>query len=119
MPPKINLADRIEILQGDLVAMDTDAIVNAANNDLQLGGGVAGAIRRSGGPQIQKECDEIGPVPVGGAALTSGVTKAESHLPGRGTAGRFGTARCADTGWHRQHPGAATPAVGASERSGG
>ena len=47
--------------------MDTDAIVNAANNDLQLGGGVAGAIRRSGGPQIQKECDEVGPVPVGGA----------------------------------------------------
>jgi O-acetyl-ADP-ribose deacetylase (regulator of RNase III) len=72
MPPKINLADRIEILQGDLVAMDTDAVVNAANNDLQLGGGVAGAIRRSGGPQIQKECDEIGPVPVGGAAITSG-----------------------------------------------
>src|SRR5271155_1241689 len=72
MPPKINLADRIEILQGDLVAMDTDAIVNAANNDLQLGGGVAGAIRRGGGPQIQKECDEIGPVPVGGAAITSG-----------------------------------------------
>jgi O-acetyl-ADP-ribose deacetylase (regulator of RNase III) len=72
MPPKINLADRIEILQGDLVAMDTDAIVNAANNDLQLGGGVAGAIRRGAGPQIQKECDEIGPVPVGGAAITSG-----------------------------------------------
>ena len=72
MPPKINLADRIEILQGDLVAMDTDAIVNAANNDLQLGGGVAGAIRRNGGPQIQRECDEIGPVPVGGAAITSG-----------------------------------------------
>jgi O-acetyl-ADP-ribose deacetylase (regulator of RNase III) len=72
MPPKMNLADRIEILQGDLVAMDTDAIVNAANNDLQLGGGVAGAVRRRGGPQIQKECDEIGPVPVGGAALTSG-----------------------------------------------
>src|ERR1700735_3109904 len=72
MPPKINLAGRIEILQGDLVAMDADAIVNAANNDLQLGGGVAGAIRRSGGPQIQKECDEIGPVPVGGAAITTG-----------------------------------------------
>jgi O-acetyl-ADP-ribose deacetylase (regulator of RNase III) len=72
MPAKINFPDRIEILQGDLVEMDTDAIVNAANNDLQLGGGVAGAIRRKGGPRIQAECDEIGPVPVGGAAITSG-----------------------------------------------
>ena len=65
-------ADRIVVIQGDLTEMDTDAIVNAANNDLQLGGGVAGAIRRKGGPQIQKECDEAGPVPVGGAAITSG-----------------------------------------------
>jgi O-acetyl-ADP-ribose deacetylase (regulator of RNase III) len=72
MPAKINFPDRIEIMQGDLVEMDTDAIVNAANNDLQLGGGVAGAIRRKGGPSIQAECDEIGPVPVGGAAITSG-----------------------------------------------
>jgi O-acetyl-ADP-ribose deacetylase len=72
MAAKINLSDRIAILQGDLVEMDTDAIVNAANNDLQLGGGVAGAIRRKGGPTIQSECDAIGPVPVGGAALTSG-----------------------------------------------
>jgi O-acetyl-ADP-ribose deacetylase len=68
----MNLAERIEILQGDLTEMDTDAIVNAANNDLQLGGGVAGAIRRKGGPKIQEECNEIGPVPVGGAAITSG-----------------------------------------------
>jgi O-acetyl-ADP-ribose deacetylase len=68
----MNLADRIEIIEGDLTEMDVDAIVNAANNDLQLGGGVAGAIRRKGGPEIQKECDEIGQVPVGGAAITSG-----------------------------------------------
>ncbi len=66
------LADRIEILQGDLTEMDTDAIVNAANNELQLGGGVAGAIRRKGGPKIQEECNEVGPVPVGGAAITTG-----------------------------------------------
>jgi O-acetyl-ADP-ribose deacetylase (regulator of RNase III) len=66
------VADRIEILRGDLTEMDTDAIVNAANNDLQLGGGVAGAIRRKGGPKIQSDCDEVGPVPVGGAAITSG-----------------------------------------------
>lgn len=68
----MSFSDRIEFLQGDLVEMDTDAIVNAANNDLQLGGGVAGAIRRNGGPQIQAECNEIGTIPVGGAAITSG-----------------------------------------------
>jgi O-acetyl-ADP-ribose deacetylase len=59
-------------LQGDLTEMDTDAIVNAANSDLQLGGGVAGAIRRKGGDSIQKECDAIGTIPVGGAAITGG-----------------------------------------------
>src|SRR5580700_8758274 len=68
----MNISGCIEILQGDLTEMDTDAIVNAANNDLQLGGGVAGAIRRKGGPNIQSECNEVGPVPVGGAAITSG-----------------------------------------------
>lgn len=52
--------------------MDVDAIVNAANNDLQLGGGVAGAIRRKGGDEIQRECNAIGSIPVGGAAITSG-----------------------------------------------
>jgi O-acetyl-ADP-ribose deacetylase (regulator of RNase III) len=63
-------AERIVILQGDLTEMDTDAIVNAANNDLLLGGGVAGAIRRKGGEEIQRECDAIGSIPVGGAAIT-------------------------------------------------
>ena len=53
MAAKTIFNDHVEILQGDLTEMDTDAIVNAANNDLQLGGGVAGAIRRKGGPQIQ------------------------------------------------------------------
>jgi O-acetyl-ADP-ribose deacetylase len=68
----MSLANRVEILLGDLTDMNTDAIVNAANNELQLGGGIAGAIRRKGGPGIQKECDEIGTIPVGGAAITSG-----------------------------------------------
>ncbi len=64
--------ERIEIRQGDLTEMDADAIVNAANNDLKLGGGAAGAIRRKGGPAIQAECDAIGTIPLGGAAITSG-----------------------------------------------
>ena len=68
----MNIADKISFLQGDLTEMDADAIVNAANNDLQLGGGVAGAIRRKGGETIQRECDAIGSIPIGGAAITSG-----------------------------------------------
>ncbi len=61
---------RVVIVSGDLVEQEVDAIVNAANNDLQLGGGVAGAIRRAGGPSIQEECDMHGPVRVGEAAIT-------------------------------------------------
>ncbi|HKV05762.1 MAG TPA: macro domain-containing protein [Candidatus Acidoferrales bacterium] len=76
----MNLDERIEIRQGDLTEMDVDAIVNAANNDLQLGGGVAGAIRRKGGPRIQAECDKIGTVPVGGAAITSGGSLKARHV---------------------------------------
>jgi O-acetyl-ADP-ribose deacetylase (regulator of RNase III) len=63
-------APRIVIIDGDLVEQHVDAIVNAANNDLVLGAGVAGAIRRSGGPSIQRECDAHGPVKVGEAAIT-------------------------------------------------
>jgi O-acetyl-ADP-ribose deacetylase len=74
------LAERIEIRRGDLTEMDADAIVNAANNDLQLGGGVAGAIRRKGGPKIQAECNEIGTIPVGGAAITSGGDLKARHV---------------------------------------
>jgi O-acetyl-ADP-ribose deacetylase len=60
----------IHIERGDLTACEVDAIVNAANNDLILGGGLAGAIRRKGGPSIQAECDAHEPVEVGGAAIT-------------------------------------------------
>jgi O-acetyl-ADP-ribose deacetylase (regulator of RNase III) len=66
------LLGKIRLTVGDLTESDADAIVNAANNDLQLGGGVAGAIRRKGGAAIQQECDEIGSIPVGGAAITGG-----------------------------------------------
>ena len=63
-------ATRVVIIAGDLVEQEADAIVNAANNDLILGGGVAGAIRRAGGPSIQDECDAHGAVNVGEAAIT-------------------------------------------------
>ena len=70
--PAMKLADRIVFLQGDITDTDADAVVNAANNDLQLGGGVAGAIRRKGGDAIQRECNEIGSIPIGSAAVTTG-----------------------------------------------
>lgn len=61
----------IKIMVGDITERDTDAIVNAANNYLKHGGGVAGAIVRKGGYIIQKESDRIGFVPTGSAAITS------------------------------------------------
>ena len=62
----------LELVQGDLTDQTTDAIVNAANTALQMGGGVAGAIRRRGGPKIQEECNMIGGTYVGGAVITTG-----------------------------------------------
>lgn len=67
----MGIAEKVVLLKGDLTEMDVDAIVNAANNDLQHGGGVAGAIRRKGGDVIQQESNEIGSIPIGGAAITS------------------------------------------------
>jgi O-acetyl-ADP-ribose deacetylase (regulator of RNase III) len=64
------LSGRITVVEGDLTAQEVDAIVNAANSGLALGAGVAGAIRRAGGPAIQAECDAIGPIAVGEAAVT-------------------------------------------------
>ena len=60
----------IEIVQADITSLEVDAIVNAANNHLVLGSGVAGAIRSKGGPSIQAECDRIGAIRVGDAAIT-------------------------------------------------
>ncbi|HEX78253.1 MAG TPA: macro domain-containing protein [Dehalococcoidia bacterium] len=62
----------VELVQGDITELDTDAIVNAANAALILGGGVAGAIARKGGPSIQEECKRIGGTYVGGAVITTG-----------------------------------------------
>jgi O-acetyl-ADP-ribose deacetylase (regulator of RNase III) len=71
MRVKINQS-LIELMQGDITELNTDAIVNAANASLVLGGGVAGAIRRRGGPEIQEECSKIGGTAVGGAVITGG-----------------------------------------------
>jgi O-acetyl-ADP-ribose deacetylase (regulator of RNase III) len=70
MPMNKDWRAKIALRQGDLTDADVDAIVNAANNDLMLGGGVAGAIRVKGGPAIQEECDKIGSIALGEAAIT-------------------------------------------------
>jgi O-acetyl-ADP-ribose deacetylase (regulator of RNase III) len=61
---------QLELVEGDITDLEVDSIVNAANEQLQLGTGVAGAIRRKGGPSIQEECNRIGGTPVGTAVMT-------------------------------------------------
>lgn len=66
----------VRVVEGDISTFEGDAVVNAANNHLRMGSGVAGALARVGGGVIQEECDEIlrrdGPLEVGGAAITGG-----------------------------------------------
>jgi O-acetyl-ADP-ribose deacetylase (regulator of RNase III) len=70
----------LRLVEGDITDLDTDAIVNAANEELALGAGVAGAIRRRGGPSIQRECDAIGTCPVGSAVITGGGDLKAQHV---------------------------------------
>src|SRR5438270_2447473 len=61
----------IEVLDGDITALEVDAIANAANTHLKHGGGVAGAIARAGGPEVQRESDERAPIGLGEAVETT------------------------------------------------
>src|SRR5579885_3375888 len=60
-----------EVVEGDITALDVDAIANAANDRLWMGAGVAGAIKRAGGEEIEREATALGPIPVGEAVATS------------------------------------------------
>jgi len=71
---------KIKLIQGDITELNTDVIVNAANAQLILGGGVAGAIRRKGGPSIQEECNKIGGTYVGGAVITNAGNLKAKHV---------------------------------------
>ncbi len=71
---------KIRLVKGDITELATDVIVNAANAQLILGGGVAGAIRRKGGPAIQEECNKIGGTFVGGAKITTGGNLKAKHV---------------------------------------
>lgn len=74
----------LELVEGDITELDTDAIVNAANERLAHGGGVAGVISRRGGPTIQRESDawvrQHGRVVTGSAAITSGGNLKARHV---------------------------------------
>ncbi len=110
------------MVEGDLTEETTDAIVNAANNDLILGGGVAGAIARRGGSEIQRECSAHGPIEVGDAAITHGgrlpaawvIHAASMRLGGRTTADnlRRSTRRSLELATEKGLRSIAFPAVG-------
>jgi O-acetyl-ADP-ribose deacetylase (regulator of RNase III) len=61
---------RLEVVEGDIAALDVDAIANAANNYLWMGAGVAGAIKRAGGEEIEREAVAKGPIEIGEAVVT-------------------------------------------------
>ncbi len=61
---------KIEVYRGDITQLELDAVVNAANNRLWMGGGVAGVLKRAGGKEIEAEAGKKGPIPIGEAAVT-------------------------------------------------
>ncbi|MDH4064389.1 MAG: O-acetyl-ADP-ribose deacetylase [Acidobacteriota bacterium] len=72
------MATRVSAILVDITALDVDAIVNAANEQLSPGGGVSGAIHEAGGPELAVACRRVSPCPTGEARLTPGF-----HLPAR------------------------------------
>lgn len=70
----------VELVVGDITDLHVDAIVNAANTQLVLGAGVAGAIKRKGGPTIQAECNSLSPIEVGYAVITTGGNLSAKHV---------------------------------------
>jgi len=81
MQSKVKIGEKtLTLIEGDITEQKVDAIVNAANSQLILGAGVAGAIRSKGGPEIQAECDKIGFCEVGDAVITTGGDLKAKHV---------------------------------------
>ena len=60
----------LEVLEGDIAAVEADAVANSANDHLWMGAGVAGALKRAGGVEIEQEAMVLGPIPLGSAVAT-------------------------------------------------
>ena len=69
---------QLEVVEGDIAALEVDAVANAANDHLWMGAGVAGALKRAGGEEIEREAVAKGPIPLGTAVAT-----AAGRLPAR------------------------------------
>jgi O-acetyl-ADP-ribose deacetylase len=70
----------LSVVEGDITALDADAIANAANNHLWMGAGVAGAIKRAGGEEIEREAVGLGPIEVGDAIATGAGRLPTKHV---------------------------------------
>ena len=70
----------LEAVEGDITQLEVDAIVNAANNELWMGAGVAGAIKRAGGAEIEREAVAQGPIEVGDAVATAAGALPAKHV---------------------------------------
>jgi O-acetyl-ADP-ribose deacetylase (regulator of RNase III) len=62
---------QLEVVEGDIAVLRVDAVANAANDHLWMGAGVAGALKRAGGEEIEREAVALGPIPLGTAVATS------------------------------------------------
>jgi O-acetyl-ADP-ribose deacetylase (regulator of RNase III) len=70
----------LEVVDGDITQLDVDAVANAANDHLWMGSGVAGAIKRAGGEEIEREAVAKGPIPVGEAVATGAGRLTARHV---------------------------------------